>query len=350
MGLQLIGFWADPGEINGDSALSYPAAWPHPGELPKRDWDPTLNDRICSYLGSGQRITSYMGYADCRFVDCGRQLGTSDCSDGTWVWPEGFEHYIDVHDIDLPQEFLRTAEQNGFEVPSSASDEPGPSSDAFWRRWCAEHTAPRPEAGALSLEAARGLMRELETPSFSLGVHEAHGRWAIELGWEAVGLVDYLHPTNESKLRRFLMDLRVVPGHALISQEEANRVAAEHPGPFHVHVTESGATEEGDVTWKYHFQSAVSNHSTDMRATDALGWGYQLDRWAHETEQELASAPSIETAFSIPMRSGAGRSVCRATSRSTSKRWIRHAGRWSGPAGKRRLSTGPEAFEIGSAC
>ena len=54
------------------------------------------------------------------------------------------------------------------------------ASDALWRRWCTEHTAPRPEADALSLQAARELMRELATPSFSLDVKEANGRWAIE--------------------------------------------------------------------------------------------------------------------------------------------------------------------------
>jgi hypothetical protein len=141
-------------------------------------------------------------------------------------------------------------------------------------------------------------MRELATPSFSLDIHEAHGRWAIEFGYEAGESVDYLHPTNQSKLRRFLMKRRVVPRDALLSQKQANRIAAKHPGQFRVEVTDSSVTEEEGVTWTYLFRSQLENSSTGMAATDALGWRYQLDRWARETEQELASAPSINTAIS----------------------------------------------------
>ena len=299
MELQRIGFWAEQEELGEDDAPEHPGAWPHPRELPKRDWDPALKDRICAYLGSGRVLDSYMGFACCRFRDCrGQNLGTSDCSDGTWLWPEGFEHYIAVHDISLPEEFLRTVEQNGFEVPSTAPDESQASSDALWRRWCMEHTAPRPEADALSLQAARELMRELATPSFSLDVQEAHGRWAIEFGLETGKSVDYLHPTNQSKLRHFLMQRRVVPRHAWLSQEEANRIAAEHTGEFSVEVTDSLGTEEAGIRWKYMFRSQLGGSSTDMAATDALGWRYQLDRWARETEREFASAPSIDTAIS----------------------------------------------------
>jgi len=65
-------------------------------------------------------------------------------------------------------------------------------------------------------------VREVETPSFLLGIREAHGRCAIEFGQEADKLVDYLHPTSEARLRRFLMTRRVVPDHDCISAEEAN--------------------------------------------------------------------------------------------------------------------------------
>ena len=173
-----------------------------------------------------------------------------------------------------------------------SSDEPRTLSDAFWRRWCAENTAPRSEADALSLQAAHELVREVETPSFLLGIREAYGRWAIEFGQEAAKSVDYLHPTNEARLRRFLMTRRVVPSHAWISPAEANRIATEHSGLFSVDVSEGG---EG--TWKYDFRSLIRNHLTGTAATDALGWRYLLDRWDREIEQELASAPSIDTAI-----------------------------------------------------
>lgn len=158
--------------------------------------------------------------------------------------------------------------------------------------------APRPEQDALDLEAARRLLRELETPSFSLDIGEAHGCWEIEFGREASRSLDSLHPTKESKLRRYLMARRGVPSDALISQEEANRIAAEHPGPIRVQVTESSLTEQGKCLWRYRLRSPVTDCSSGMGATDALGWSYQLDQWASETEQELASQPSINTAMS----------------------------------------------------
>jgi len=83
----------------------------------------------------------------------------------------------------------------------------------------------------------------------------------------------YLHPTTEARLRRFLMTRRVVPGHACISPEKANRIATEHSELFRVEVTEGGKGY-----WKYYFRSLIGNHSTSMEA-NALGWRYQLDRW-----------------------------------------------------------------------
>ena len=44
-------------------------------------------------------------------------MGCSDLTDGVWVWPEGLVHYIEAHELVLPEEFLATMEQNQWRVP-----------------------------------------------------------------------------------------------------------------------------------------------------------------------------------------------------------------------------------------
>lgn len=38
---------------------------------------------------------------------CNKNIGTKDLSDGVWVWPEGFEHYIRKHHVKPGAEFIR---------------------------------------------------------------------------------------------------------------------------------------------------------------------------------------------------------------------------------------------------
>ncbi len=49
-------------------------------------------------------ITHFKGYSTCRICGCrnGSQAHTLD----GWVWPEGFRHYIDVHNVKPSAEFI----------------------------------------------------------------------------------------------------------------------------------------------------------------------------------------------------------------------------------------------------
>src|SRR5262245_15617423 len=70
-----------------------------------------------------------MGFSYCRF-HCGKRwrpwgycvssdlLGTSELTDGEWLWPEGLPHYIDAHDVCLPEEFVARMELHGWRVPA----------------------------------------------------------------------------------------------------------------------------------------------------------------------------------------------------------------------------------------
>jgi hypothetical protein len=61
-------------------------------------------EKVASYFDNGKAINHYMGYSSCRL--CGEDLGASDCSDGTYIWPSKCSHYLRKHRIFLPGDFM----------------------------------------------------------------------------------------------------------------------------------------------------------------------------------------------------------------------------------------------------
>ena len=68
------------------------------------DWDVGQRAAVIRYLQDGQPRNHYKGSSLCRFCACVN--GSSDLTDGTWVWPEGYAHYLTVHGVVPPQAFL----------------------------------------------------------------------------------------------------------------------------------------------------------------------------------------------------------------------------------------------------
>lgn len=61
-----------------------------------------------AYLNHGVLGRLYMGYSTCRV--CGKKdNGDSEYSDGTYVWPSGFAHYVLEHQVRPPDEFVQHA-------------------------------------------------------------------------------------------------------------------------------------------------------------------------------------------------------------------------------------------------
>lgn len=60
---------------------------------------------VLGHLLKGRRIMAYMGHSPCRF--CGKDNGCAEYSDGTYVWPEGFAHYLTEHGVKPPEKFVR---------------------------------------------------------------------------------------------------------------------------------------------------------------------------------------------------------------------------------------------------
>ena len=143
-----IGFWKDP-DLE-DDRFRHPIAFADPA------WRIAERQLVADYLRSGHRTDSYMGYSWCRF-GCGidsSEMGTSDLSDGVWLWPEGLPHYVLEHAVRLPEDFLRHVRRQGGKMPQ---EQPVARDDRaydlkFWIEWCTGHV--NPDSGYREIEAS----------------------------------------------------------------------------------------------------------------------------------------------------------------------------------------------------
>lgn len=97
-----IGYWKSTEEPN----------LPDPTQLPKID--PEIKPIVLQYLANGKTHKHWRGHSWCRFR-CGipnTKMGSTDQTDGKYVWPTGLYHYIEEHNITLPQEFINHIIQN----------------------------------------------------------------------------------------------------------------------------------------------------------------------------------------------------------------------------------------------
>ncbi len=129
---------------------------PHPQQLVQPRWEWRRRRRIIRYLEGGAERLQYRGWSHCRF-GCWRPNGTRDITDGTWVWPEGLAHYVRVHGIMLPDEFVRHMAAHGFTVPrpTASMEHPPNTARAFWRQWAARQRPFRPIACCYGCDAER---------------------------------------------------------------------------------------------------------------------------------------------------------------------------------------------------
>jgi hypothetical protein len=105
-GLKTVGYWKSEDEPN----------FPDPQLLVCNDIEEKPN--IIEYLDSGIICEFSLGYSYCRF-DCGipeDKMGDSDLTDGIWVWPQGLSHYVSLHNVQLPSEFINFMKSNKWKV------------------------------------------------------------------------------------------------------------------------------------------------------------------------------------------------------------------------------------------
>ncbi|MBW2240777.1 MAG: hypothetical protein JRH01_02230 [Deltaproteobacteria bacterium] len=137
-----IGFWNDGSD---DCPLHNPQEFVDPRG------DEGLREDLFHYLNAGSPTIQYLGYSWCRFA-CGideSEMGTSDLSDGVWLWPEGLAHYVARHGVRLPDEFVEHARSNGFRAPVAQLEDEATVDATFWAEWCASNSNGDPEAKAV---------------------------------------------------------------------------------------------------------------------------------------------------------------------------------------------------------
>ncbi|MGV9688281.1 hypothetical protein ACWDUX_04075 [Streptomyces sp. NPDC003444] len=109
--MQPIGFYRE-------MDARYDAAWGGPVPAPESGAGRYPVAEVVDYLASGHPLldvteltTDVVGGA---FRVPG---GSSVLTDGTFVWRADLEKYVERYRIALPEDFLRTARENGFRVP-----------------------------------------------------------------------------------------------------------------------------------------------------------------------------------------------------------------------------------------
>jgi hypothetical protein len=141
-----VGYWG-AGEGPGLRAL------PRPQTLVRPRWHVEDRHRIVAYLRSGAVCLASPGLGSCRFTECSNgYLGSCDLTDGEWLWPQGLEHYLQVHHVCLPEEFVETMRTNGWQIPPdldegevlTAMEETGqPFGDlSWWLDWASRAAGP----------------------------------------------------------------------------------------------------------------------------------------------------------------------------------------------------------------
>lgn len=102
------------------AALGPDASLPWPGDFVDERWDPNARACTLAYLKGGRQHNAFLGFASCRL--CAKaDNGSRDLTDGTFIWPEGYAHYVEAHGVRPPEEFVAHA----LRATSVASSYPG---------------------------------------------------------------------------------------------------------------------------------------------------------------------------------------------------------------------------------
>lgn len=128
MTYETIGFWFNE---------RAPGPYPRPQAL-VGGWAEGERAAVIAYLRGGVETAAYFGPSWCRF-GCKGALGHRDLGDGTWVWPEGLAHYVEAHDVRLPERFVARAVEGvvgDVKKPEAMRYDDGP-----WIAWATAQSA-----------------------------------------------------------------------------------------------------------------------------------------------------------------------------------------------------------------
>lgn len=81
-----IGYWRQTEDSNED--LPWPVI---------RKISPETKELVLKFLRAGIGVNHWKGWSNCRI--CGKMNGDTCLSNGGFVYPEGYAHYIEEHDV-----------------------------------------------------------------------------------------------------------------------------------------------------------------------------------------------------------------------------------------------------------
>lgn len=88
-----------------------------------RNWEPHDRLVIVDYLTNApELVTSSKNKLSCIF--CGEAVAGDSWvhSDGSWCWPHGLAHYVQLHSVRLPDRFVSHIRDNGYEPSGWGGD------------------------------------------------------------------------------------------------------------------------------------------------------------------------------------------------------------------------------------
>jgi len=184
--LKPIGLW-----IETLTDEDFPAPQELVGELPNE-----TRAALVQYLATGLPLIHYRGYSWCRFA-CGiehSRMGSWDLTDGVWVWPQGLSHYVDVHGISLPEEFVSHA----LSGPARTKPKEGQEYDFrrgydfdYWLRWCAARRSPAIIAGLRTALVTAQAQVSADRAARVDALERKHGLSGAKCTWTGVDPIRY---------------------------------------------------------------------------------------------------------------------------------------------------------------
>lgn len=93
---------------------------PDPNDFVDPAWDRTEHLLVAQYFRLGTLARAYMGVSPCRI--CGALNGSSEYTDGRFLWPEGLAHYIEEHNVRLPHEVIHWSQERMEAIDQSEAD------------------------------------------------------------------------------------------------------------------------------------------------------------------------------------------------------------------------------------
>ncbi len=104
-GKKMLGYWASSSDPDACQYSRKNMTLPWPADFVDETWDENERAQVVAYLKNGEDFEHWKGLSFCR-LGCGTISGATCQTDGTYVWPEGFAHYVEKHGVKPPQEFI----------------------------------------------------------------------------------------------------------------------------------------------------------------------------------------------------------------------------------------------------